>query len=63
MLPNVDQFKTIMSHPKLKGIKNSASNMWLRRELILMKQEMLDLSEERKQEIEACVKEFRLELD
>jgi len=31
------QFETIMSHPNLKGIKNSASNMWLRRELIVMK--------------------------
>lgn len=33
------QFDAIMTHPNLKGIKNSASNMWLRRELILMKQE------------------------
>ncbi len=33
------QFETIMRHPRLKGIKNSASNMRLRRELILMKQE------------------------
>ncbi len=33
------QFETILSHPNLKGVKNSASNMWLRRELILMKQE------------------------
>ena len=33
------QFEAILSHPNLKGIKNSASNMWLRRELILMKQE------------------------
>ena len=36
----LDQFKAIMSHPNLKGIKNSASNMWLRRELILLKQEL-----------------------
>ena len=33
------QFEAILSHPNLKGIKNSASNMWLRRELILLKQE------------------------
>lgn len=33
------QFGAILSHPNLKGVKNSASNMWLRRELILMKQE------------------------
>ena len=33
------QFNEILSHPNLKGIKNSASNMWLRRELILMKQD------------------------
>jgi len=33
------QFEALMAHPQLKGIKNSASNMWLRRELILMKQE------------------------
>ncbi len=31
------QFEAILSHPNLKGIKNSAGNMWLRRELILMK--------------------------
>ena len=33
------QFETLLSHPNLKGVKNSASNMWLRRELILMKRE------------------------
>ena len=33
------QFERLLSHPNLKGIKNSASNMWLRRELILLKQE------------------------
>ncbi|MDX9867966.1 MAG: dihydrodipicolinate synthase family protein [Kiritimatiellia bacterium] len=33
------QFEAILSHPNLKGIKNSASNMWLRRELILMRRE------------------------
>lgn len=31
------QFEAVMSHPNLKGIKNSASNMYLRRELIVMK--------------------------
>ena len=36
----LEQFKAIMSHPKLKGIKNSACNMWLRRELILLKKKM-----------------------
>ncbi len=36
---SLDDFAKIMSHPKLKGIKNSASNMWLRRELICLKQE------------------------
>ena len=34
---NLDQFDAIMAHPNLKGIKNSASNMWLRRELILLR--------------------------
>ena len=33
------QFETIMRHENLKGIKNSASNMWLRRELLLLKAE------------------------
>lgn len=33
------QFAAILAHPNLKGIKNSSSNMWLRRELILMKQD------------------------
>lgn len=32
-------FATIMAHPNLKGIKNSSSNMWLRREMLLMKQD------------------------
>jgi len=36
---SLDDFAKIMKHPKLKGIKNSASNMWLRRELIYMKNE------------------------
>jgi len=34
---SLEQFATIMKHPRLKGIKNSASNMWLRRELLLLK--------------------------
>ena len=29
----------MMKHPNLKGIKNSSSNMWLRRELLLMRAE------------------------
>ena len=33
------QFEVLLSHPNLKGIKNSASNMWLRRELIVIKQD------------------------
>ena len=33
------QFETMMRHPNLKGIKNSSSNMWLRRELLLMRAE------------------------
>ena len=33
------QFETILSHPNLKGIKNSAGDMYLRRELILLKKE------------------------
>lgn len=36
---SLDQFATIMAHPNLKGIKNSSSNMWLRRELLLMRRE------------------------
>lgn len=36
---SLPQFEAIMTHPNLKGIKNSASNMWLRRELILLKAE------------------------
>ena len=35
----LDQFERMMSHPNLKGIKNSSSNMWLRRELLLMRSE------------------------
>ena len=36
---SLDDFAKIMAHHKLKGIKNSASNMWLRRELICLKRE------------------------
>ena len=37
---SLKQFEEIMRHPNLKGIKNSASNMWLRRELIWMKNDL-----------------------
>ena len=37
---SVDQFGQLMRHPNLKGIKNSSSNMRLRRELLLMRAEM-----------------------
>lgn len=33
------QFAEMMKHPNLKGIKNSSSNMWLRREMLLMREE------------------------
>ena len=36
----LEQFETLMQHPNLKGIKNSSSNMWLRRELLLLKEDM-----------------------
>ncbi|MFA6815084.1 MAG: dihydrodipicolinate synthase family protein [Lentisphaeria bacterium] len=36
---SLNQFATIMKHPNLKGIKNSSSDMWLRRELLVMKEE------------------------
>ena len=36
---SVDQFGQLMRHPNLKGIKNSSSNMRLRRELLLMRAE------------------------
>ena len=36
---SLDDFATIMAHPNLKGIKNSSSNMWLRRELLLLKRD------------------------
>jgi len=35
----LDQFERMMRHPNLKGIKNSSSNMWLRRELLLLRAE------------------------
>lgn len=34
------QFETMMRHPNLKGIKNSSSNMWLRRELLIMREDL-----------------------
>ncbi len=36
---SLEDFATIMAHPNLKGIKNSSSNMWLRRELLIMRKE------------------------
>ncbi len=36
---SLGQFETIMRHPNLKGIKNSSSNMWLRRELLILREE------------------------
>ena len=36
---SLKDFETIMAHPNLKGIKNSSSNMWLRRELLMLKRE------------------------
>lgn len=33
------QFAEMMKHPNLKGIKNSSSNMWLRREMLLLREE------------------------
>ena len=35
----LDEFELMMKHPNLKGIKNSSSNMWLRRELLLLRAE------------------------
>lgn len=34
---SINQFEEIINHPKLKGIKNSAGNMGLRKELIMLK--------------------------
>ena len=36
---SLEEFDTIMAHPRLKGIKNSSSNMYLRRELLLLRQD------------------------
>ena len=36
---SLNDFATVMAHPNLKGIKNSSSNMWLRRELLLLKRD------------------------
>ena len=36
---SLDEFETLMKHPNLTGIKNSSSNMWLRRELLLLREE------------------------
>ena len=36
---SLNDFETMMRHPNLKGIKNSSSNMYLRRELLLMRAE------------------------
>jgi len=37
---SLKQFETLLKHPNLKGIKNSSSNMWLRRELLLLREEL-----------------------
>ena len=36
---SLEQFAAVMAHPNLKGIKNSSSNMWLRKELVCMRRE------------------------
>lgn len=36
---SLNDFETMMRHPNLKGIKNSSSNMWLRRELLLLRED------------------------
>ena len=36
---SLGQFENIMRHPNLKGIKHSSSNMWLRRELLILREE------------------------
>ena len=35
----LNEFEIMMKHPNLKGIKNSSSNMWLRRELLFLREE------------------------
>ena len=37
---SLKDFETMMRHPNLKGIKNSSSNMYLRRELLLLREDM-----------------------
>ena len=36
---SLDDFSAVMAHPNLKGIKNSSSNMWLRKELVCLRRE------------------------
>ena len=36
---SLKDFETMMRHPNLKGIKNSSSNMYLRRELLLLRED------------------------
>ena len=36
---SLDDFEKMMRHPNLKGIKNSSSNMYLRRELLLLRED------------------------
>ena len=36
---NLKQFAEILKHPNMKGIKNSSCNMWLRKELLLLREE------------------------
>ncbi|MBQ7402172.1 MAG: dihydrodipicolinate synthase family protein [Lentisphaeria bacterium] len=36
---SLKEFAEILKHPNLKGIKNSSCNMWLRKELLLMREE------------------------
>jgi len=36
----LNDFATMMRHPNLKGIKNSSSDMYLRRELLLLREDM-----------------------
>ena len=35
----LEDFAQLLAHPNLAGIKNSASNMWLRRELLMLRRE------------------------
>ena len=37
---SLKDFETMMRHPNLKGIKNSSSNMYLRRELLLLRRDL-----------------------